>query len=249
MNAHSTLWHPYTDNHRGQLIADVISISDHITLNTTTPTRVPHYNKHLHPIIPRCLTHYTIGHRGQLNIYYHPTIYPSSLQSTYDMTNDYNKTDGLSPTTRKPTGHNSRKTHTFAQTTIHTTNIIFTNIPLITDKHKIPKGKIQSNCRLSPYHIASKTTQRNNIRRVNTCDPALKLLNEEITSDIEKHKENIWKEHLNAHWDHRHNTHILWNTIRGLSNQAPPPKLNTSITLNNKITTTPKHIANCFTKQ
>ena len=34
--------------------------------------------------------------------------YPSSLQ--YDMTKDYNKTDGLSPTTRKMTGHNSRKT-------------------------------------------------------------------------------------------------------------------------------------------
>ena len=35
VNAHSTLWHSYTDNHRGQLIAD------HITLNTNTPTNVP----------------------------------------------------------------------------------------------------------------------------------------------------------------------------------------------------------------
>ena len=34
VNAHSTLWHSYTDDHRGQLIADVISNSDHITLNT-----------------------------------------------------------------------------------------------------------------------------------------------------------------------------------------------------------------------
>ena len=41
VNAHSTLWHLYTDDHRGQLIADVISNSDHITLNTNTPTRVP----------------------------------------------------------------------------------------------------------------------------------------------------------------------------------------------------------------
>ena len=39
VNAHSTLWHSYTDDHKGQLIADVISNSDHITLNTTT--RVP----------------------------------------------------------------------------------------------------------------------------------------------------------------------------------------------------------------
>ena len=41
VNAHSTFWHSYTDDHRGQLIADVISNSDHITLNTNTPTRVP----------------------------------------------------------------------------------------------------------------------------------------------------------------------------------------------------------------
>ena len=40
VNAHSTLWRSYTDDHRGQLIADGISNSDHITLNTNTPTKV-----------------------------------------------------------------------------------------------------------------------------------------------------------------------------------------------------------------
>ena len=35
----------------------------------------------------------------------------------------------------------------------------------------------------------------------------------------------------------------------GVSNRAPPHTLITSITFNNKITTTPKHIANYFTKQ
>ena len=102
----------------------------------------------------------------------------------------------------------------------------------MTDKQNIPKGKMHSNCRLLPEDIVCKSTQRNNIRRANTCDPALKLLNEEITSDIQKH--NIWKEHLDAHWDHRHNTHTLWKTIHGLSNRAPPHTLNTSITFNNK---------------
>ena len=108
---------------------------------------------------------------------------------------------------------------------------------------------MHSNCRLLPEDIACKITQRNNIRRANTCDPALKLLNEDITSDIQKHKQNIWKEHLGAQLNHRHNTHTLWKTIHGLSYIAPPHTLNTSITFNNKIATTPKHIANCFTKQ
>ena len=141
----------------------------------------------------------------------------------------------------------------FAQTTIptniHTANRIFTNIILMADKHNIPKGKMHRNYRLLPDHIVCKITQRNNIRRENTCDPALKLLNEEITSDIQKYKQNLWKEHLDAHWDHRQNTYILWKTIHGLSNRAPPPTLNTSITFSNKIATTPKHIANYFTIQ
>ena len=73
VNAHSTLWHSYNDDHRGQLIADVISNSDHITLNTNTPTRVP--NTTLQQTSPRCLTHFTTGHRGQLNTHYHQTTY------------------------------------------------------------------------------------------------------------------------------------------------------------------------------
>ena len=119
------------------------------------------------------------------------------------------------------------------------------------DKQNIPKGKMHSNCRLLPEYIVCKITRINNIRRANTCDPALKLLNEEVTSDIQKHKQNIWKEHLDAHWDHRHNTHTLF----GRPYMVYPTEhhhthtLNTSITFNNKIATTPKHIANCFTKQ
>ena len=35
--------------------------------------------------------------------------------------------------------------------------------------------------------------------------------------------------------------HIIWKTIHGLSNIAPPLTLNNSITFNNKITTTPKY--------
>ena len=128
------------------------------------------------------------------------------------MTTDYNQTDGLSPITRKLTGHNSlfRSDHHTHQHTL--TTYFFTNIILMADKHPIPKGKMHINCRLILDHIVCKITQRNNIRRANTCDPALKLLNEEITFDIQKHEHYIWKGHLNAHWDHRHNTDVLWKT-------------------------------------
>ena len=110
------------------------------------------------------------------------------------------------------------------------------------DKHNIRKGKMHRNCRLLPEDLLCNITQRNNIRKANTCDLDRKLLNEEITSNIQKHKQNI-----DVHWDHRHITHILWKTIHGLSNRAPPNTHNNSITFNNKIANTPKHIANYFT--
>ena len=90
VNAHSILWRSYTDDHRGQLITDVISNSDHITLNTNTPTRVTNTTLQ-QTSSPRCLTHCTTGHRGQLNTQCHHTTYTSSPQLTYDMTTDYNK--------------------------------------------------------------------------------------------------------------------------------------------------------------
>ena len=109
------------------------------------------------------------------------------------------------------------------------------------------KGK-DSNYRLLPKYIVCKITRRNNIRRA-TCAPAFKLLNEGITSNIHKHKQNIWKEYVDALWDNRHNAHTLWKTIHGISNREPQPTLNTSTTFNNKITTTQTNIAKCFTKQ
>ena len=108
---------------------------------------------------------------------------------------------------------------------------------------------MHNNCKLLPDHIVCKITQRNNTRRANTCDPALKLLNEErlLPTYANINKTYGMKEYFDAHM---HNPHIHWKTIHGLSNRAPPPTLNSSMTFNNKITTTPKHIANyCFIKQ
>ena len=76
---------------------------------------------------------------------------------------------------------------------------------------------MHNNCRLLPDHIVCKITQRNNIRRANTCDPGLKLLNERITSDIHKPK----------HYGASRFTmgsqaqHTLWKPIHGLYNRAP----------------------------
>ena len=248
--AHSTLWHLYTNDHRGQLIADVVSNSDHITLNTNTPTRVPNttqqqkYSPDITTVYNTLYNRTSWTTQHALSSDHLPIITTISIRHVYilqqnrqTLTN-YKKADWTQFTEDTESA--------FAQTTIptniHTDNIIFTNIILMAEK-----GTMHRNCRLLPEDIVCKVTQRN-IRSANTCDPVLKLLNEEISSDIQKHKQNIWKEHLHSHWDHRHNTYNIWKTIHGLSNRAPPTA-HSYITFNNKITYTPKHIANCITKQ
>ena len=51
INAHSTLWNSNTNDHRGNIIADIIQNSNHITLNTNTHTRFP-YAKNQNPSSP-----------------------------------------------------------------------------------------------------------------------------------------------------------------------------------------------------
>ena len=256
VNAHSTLWHSYTDDHRGQLIADVISNSDHITLNTNTPTRVPNttLQQTSSPDIttvsntPYNRTSWTTQHA--LSSDHLPIINTINIRHDYRLqqnrrtVTNYKKADWTEFTEDTESA--------FAQTTIptniHTANRIFTNIILMADKQNIPKGKMHSNCRLLPEDIVCKITQRNNTRRANTCDPPLKLLNEDNfrhTKTQTKHMEGALRRSLGSQAQHT----TLWKTIHGLSNRAPPHTLNTSITFNNIIATTPTHIANCFTKQ
>ena len=164
VGTHSTLWHSCTDDRGGQLMADVISNSDHIT-QTSSPdiTMVSNtlYNR----------TSWTTQHA--LSSDHLPII------TTITIRHDYR----LQPNRRTFT--NYKKAYwtqftedtesAFAQSTIptniHTANIIFTNIILMTDKHNIPKGKMLSNCRLLLEDIVCKVTQINNIRKANTCDP------------------------------------------------------------------------------
>ena len=128
--------------------------------------------------------------------------------------------------------HRVRFTQTTIPTNIYTVNIIFTNIILMADKHNLPKSKMHSNYKLLPDHIVCTITKRNNIRRANTCDLALKHLNEEITSDIQTHKQNLWKEHLDAHCDYRQNMHIIWKTTK----YKPHPNILQIVSPNNSQT-------------
>ena len=51
VHAHSPLWYLPTEDHRGKLIEDILLNSNHITLNTNTPTCLPP-NQTQQPISP-----------------------------------------------------------------------------------------------------------------------------------------------------------------------------------------------------
>ena len=134
-------------------------------------------------------------------------------------------------------------------TDVHKSNKILTLLLLDADKHYIPKGKIRPNNPLFPENIRAQIKERDIIKANDPTDNRLEHLNKDISQAIQTHRSGIWKEHLDGHWDHRRNTHILWKTINGLSNKKPTPITNNTITFKNYTAITPKQKANQFTKQ
>ena len=176
-----------------------------MTLNTghQLVCEAPRCCKRHHQMPPQCLAHSAAGHRGQFGTRYRQTTCSSSPWLTYDMTEDYNKTRKTqSPLSLRPP---------YPPTYTLPTYFFY--------KHHTDGRQSQHTKGARCTAVAGKIIQRNNIRRANTCVPALNPLNEEITSDMEitsdiqKHKQTLWKEHLDAQWDHMHNTHILCKTI------------------------------------
>ena len=257
VNAHSTLWYSHTDDHRGNLISNIINDSNHITLNTNTPTRVPNTtlqqttSPDITSISTSLYNNTTWNTKHSLSSDHLPIFITLTTNTKYQLHQhkqsytNYKKADWKKYTEETETAFSLMA----PPSNSHTANKTFTDIILHADKHHIPKGKMQSNCKLLPEHIRHKITIRDTLRSHNSCDPTLKDLNLEITTLIQEHKTNLWREHLNKHWDHKHNTHTLWRTIHGLANKKPAPSPNNTITFNNKTAATPTQIANAFNKQ
>jgi hypothetical protein len=256
-NAHSSLWHSHTTDHRGSLIEDIIQNSNHICLNTDTPTRLPlaSNQKNTSPDITtisnNLLAHTTWTTKTALSSDHLPIIITINtktnfrlIQNRHSFTN-YNKADWDKFT--------QEIEDTMAQTTptsnTYIANKIITNAILSADKHHIPKGKLQTTNLLLPQPIRDNIHKRDQLRQQNPKDENIKTINNEITRQISQHKSDLWKTKLEEHWDHKQNTHILWKTINSLSNKKPPQQPNRTITFKDKTVTTPNKIASSFNHQ
>ena len=157
VNTHSTLWHSYTDDYRGQLISDAISNSDHITLNTNTPTRVPNTTLQQTSLRDITTVSNTLYNRTSWTTQHALSSDHLPIITTINIRHHYRLQQNIRTFTNYKKADRTQFTEdisNFAQTTIptniHTANIISPNIILMADKHNIPKGKMHSNCRLLP---------------------------------------------------------------------------------------------------
>ena len=221
------MWFSHTDDHRGQLIADIIQNSTHISLNTDTPTRKPTNNnqQQTSPDITTTADHTyrntTWTTLNELTSDHLPIIITLNTKTNYKLHQNkatytnYNKADWQSFTQEIEEALQD----TPITDNVHTANKILTNIILSADKHHIPKGKIHNKSKLLPDHIRVLIEQRNALRTQDPTHPDLEQMNANIDNHIQTHKTDLWKEHLDKDWSHKHDTHVLWKTVAGLSNK------------------------------
>ena len=257
VNAHSTLWHSYTDDHRGELISETLSNSNHITLNTDTPTRVPN-NAHQQPTSPDITTissslynRTTWKTIHALNSDHLPILLTiqtdnkNTIQQNRRSYTNYRKADWDKFTQDTEDAFSALQ----PPTDIHDANKTFTNILYQAGKKHIPVGKIRNTDKLLPQDIRNKIRQRNWTSKNTPQHPSIPELNKEISNFISTNKTEIWREHIEKPWDHRKNTNTYWNTIHGLAHKRPPQQDNNSITFKDNTHINPKDIASAFNKQ
>ena len=256
-NAHSTLWHSYTTDKRGIQIANNIAKSNLQVLNENMFTRQP-YAQNQQPSSPditlissNLVQNTTWAIRHKLSSDHLPILIDINTKTRFRQTaqkrsyTNYRKADWTKFTAEI-------ENHIPDPDTIddvHTANEILTNLILSADEHYVPKGKIKTKNTILPDPIRQKISERDSIRKTNPKDSSLTTLNNEINKLISDHKTNIWKEKLDKNWDHKNNSHILWNTISALSNKKTKSSPNASIKFNGKFLSSHQQIANAFNKQ
>jgi hypothetical protein len=256
-NAHSPSWFSNNADHRGILIHDFLDTTSSITLNTNNNTRVPNsiHQAPTSPDITIAPTHLALNTHWQvltaLASDHLPILITLNTKTNFRLTQhrrsytNYKKANWELFTQ----DIENTLTNTAPVTNVHTSTQILTKAILMADKHHIPKGRIKDTCSLLPLEIRKLIAHRDNTRKQNPTDNTLTALNNNIDSAIQKHKAALWQEKISGNWDHKTNTHILWQTIHNLQNKKPTHPKNTTINFNNKTVINNSNIATAFNKQ
>ena len=177
VGARSALWRSCTDDHRGRLMADVISNSGHMALGTDTPAGVPGAtlqqtsSPDITTVSNTLYNRTSWTARRALSSDHFPTInirHDYRLQQNRRTFTNYKKADWTQFT--EDTGSAFARAAT--PTNIRAANGVFADVILMADKQDIPGGGMHGNCRLLPEDIVCGITQGNSMGRADACDPA-----------------------------------------------------------------------------
>ena len=192
------------------MIADIISNSTHIVLNSNTPTRQPHIDQN--PTVPDIST--------DSNTLANKTTWTTLTALGSDhlpiLITYCTKVTIRQQTSRRSLANWEEYTREIEQALENAQppqDVHIGKIILSADKHNIPKGKMHHKSKLLIQGVRTLIQHRNQIRS------QLPELNKRIDKQIQDNKVQLWREHLEDDWDHRHNTHKLWKTISALSNK------------------------------
>ena len=210
------------------MIKDILLDSNHITLNTNTPTRLPP-NQTQQPASADCTSWRTIH---SLTSDYLPLLTTHIIHYKTKTTHShFTKTI----TNYQKADWTSFKQHVeklisckLHSTSVHVANKHFIEAILDANRLFIPKGNHNSTNHTHPCISTSLSIIITIF--TNKTDQTHKslLLNNHINKQRHEHKTNNWKQNLYK-IDHKHNPHSLWGTIAKLSNKKTPRRQNRSI--------------------
>ena len=255
INAHSNLWFSKHTDKRGELISNLLSDSNQIILNLNYSTRQPSTVSQ-QPTSPDITTIASnLSHNATWEILHALSSDHLPIKITFNTKTNFKMTQNRNMYTnyKKANWEQYQKEieelipNDTTITDVHLANNLLTNIILKSDKHHIPKGKIQNSFKeILPEEIRNKISERDKLRKKDSTNCKIEQLNKDIKESIANHKTNLWKEKLDKNWDHKNNTYILWNTISSLSNKKSKCIKNTTIKFNNKIYDSHQNIAEQF---
>ena len=257
INAHSQLWHSSIVDHRGDVITSLLQGSDHVVLNSDTPTRTPPQatqqatSPDITSISSNLANLTTWETKVALPSDHLPIIITINTRSNFRLKpnnktfTNYNKADWDKYTNEIELSLEDIE----APENVHSANKLLTNLILLADKHHIPKGRLKNLHQPLPKHINDRIKERNIRRNINSSDPTIPSLSNEITKLISEHRSAQWKTKLDQIGDHKENSHTLWNTINYLKGNKPPSHPNTTINFNSKLATLPLEKATAFNEQ
>ena len=258
-NAHSPAWFSQTSDTRaaarGEEILDSLIPAGLVILNSDTPTRLPSHGAATSPDLsittPEIATDFEWTTETTLNSDHLPIlIYLGGCFSTE------------SPQPQRISYSNLKKADWDSFTRAAEETFALMELPssaeagetqlrkvLLTHaKHYIPTGYIPNYIPNLPDSTIRLIRERDQLRSTNPSDPQIHALDQHITQEIARSKQDTWTQKVES-CSHNQNSSYFWSLLRTLSGKRPPLAPNQPITFNDTHITNPLQIATSFNKQ